>query len=163
MSDHSTHKLAGIGSGAVFAAYRAKHQSFESLLAEVGGGAIGGYLGGILPDVLEPAISSWHRSAAHSYISGGTVLASAKAMLSTWEMACRNNAENCKALRMIPTPDGSFMVAPPDRIQQFLRSLAELFWRVAAGFLNGFTAGYISHLILDAVTPRSIPLLTSGF
>ena len=163
MSDHTTHKLAGIGSGTGFAAYRARGQCFENFLAEVAGGAIGGYFGGILPDILEPAISSWHRSTAHGYISGGTILASANAMLSTWEMACRNNAENCKALRMIPAPGGTFVVAPPDPIQQLLSSLAELFWRLAAGFFNGFTAGYISHLALDAVTPRSIPLLTSGF
>jgi hypothetical protein len=163
MSDRTTHKLAGVGSGTVFAACRAKGQSFENFLAEVAGGAIGGYFGGILPDVLEPAISSWHRSVAHSYVSAGTIFVSAGAVLSTWETACRTKAENWKALQMIPGPNGTFVVAPSDPIQRLLLSVAELFWRLAAGFLNGFTAGYISHLALDAVTPRSIPLLASGF
>jgi hypothetical protein len=163
MSDGATHKLTGVGSGAVFAGYRAKGQSFENFLAEVAGGAIGGYFGGILPDILEPAISSWHRSVAHSYVSGGTIVVSANAVLSSWEAACRNNAENCQALQMIPAPNGAFVVAPSDPIQRFLSSLAELFWRLMAGFLNGLVAGYISHLGLDALTPRSIPLLVSRF
>jgi membrane-bound metal-dependent hydrolase YbcI (DUF457 family) len=38
-----------------------------------------------------------------------------------------------------------------------------MFWRFAAGFANGLAAGYVSHLALDAATPRSLPLLVSGF
>lgn len=44
-----------------------------------------------------------------------------------------------------------------------LLNLFELLWRLAAGFANGLAAGYLSHLALDAVTPRSIPLLKTGF
>jgi hypothetical protein len=163
MSDRSTHKLAGVGSGAAFAAYRAKDQSFESLLVEVAGGAIGGYLGGILPDILEPAISSWHRSVAHSYISGGAIRGFGQRDVLRVGNGLSGQCRNCRALRMIPAPSGTFVVAPPDPIQQLLSSLAELFWRLAAGFLNAFTTGYISHLALYALTPRSTPLLTSGF
>lgn len=43
------------------------------------------------------------------------------------------------------------------------QTICEFFWRAAAGFGNGLAAGYLSHLVLDAGTPRSIPLLTNGF
>jgi hypothetical protein len=163
MPDGATHKLIGASGGCVFAAYRAKDQNPGSWIAELAGGAIGGYVGGILPDILEPAISSWHRGVAHSYVGGATVVATAIEVLSKWEIACRTNAENCKATPAIVIPGGMFVAAPPDPVYQFLSSLAELFWRLMAGFLNGLVAGYVSHLALDAITPRSIPLLASGF
>jgi membrane-bound metal-dependent hydrolase YbcI (DUF457 family) len=47
-----------------------------------------------------------------------------------------------------------------DPLTQFLSAMAELFWRFLAGLLNGMAAGYVSHLILDADTPRGIPLLS---
>jgi len=128
---------------------------------EAVGGAIGGYLGGIMPDLLEPAISSWHRGTAHSYAGGATVVAAATSVLAQWESVCRTNAENCKAILMIRGADGQFALASPFR--QFMLSLGELFWRLMAGLLNGFVAGYISHVALDAGTPRSIPLLINGF
>ncbi len=61
MPDGKTHKLVGAGTGAVYAGFRAKEQSNQNWCIEVAGGAVGGYVGGQLPDVLEPAISSWHR------------------------------------------------------------------------------------------------------
>jgi len=56
-----------------------------------------------------------------------------------------------------------FVFIPADPISRLLLSLFELLWRLAAGFANGLAAGYLSHLALDAVTPRSIPLLKAGF
>jgi membrane-bound metal-dependent hydrolase YbcI (DUF457 family) len=34
----------------------------------------------------------------------------------------------------------------------------EILWRIAAGILAGFAAGYASHLILDAFTKNGLPL-----
>ncbi len=79
-----------------------------------------------------------------------------------FEAACRENAEKCKALPMEQRGD-VFVFVPADPITQLLLSLFEIFWRLAAGFANGLAAGYLSHLALDAMTPRSIPLLKSGF
>jgi len=61
-----THRCVGLASGVGYAAFQAKEQSSLGLAAEVAGGALGGYWGGKLPDVFEPAIHSWHRSLAHS-------------------------------------------------------------------------------------------------
>jgi membrane-bound metal-dependent hydrolase YbcI (DUF457 family) len=162
MADGVTHKLAGTGSGLIFAAYRAKGQSPGDWIVEVAGGAIGGYVGGILPDILEPAISSWHRGTAHSYVSGATLAACIYRTLSDWETACRGQAQNCRAIRMVRAPGGTFVAAPSDPLRQLFLSTAELFWRLLAGFLSGLAAGYVSHLALDAATPRSIPLIGSG-
>src|SRR5258708_140013 len=81
MADGKTHKAIGMTSGAIFAAYKAKNQTPENFIIEAIGGALGGYAGGILPDYLEPAISSWHRDIAHSVAAGSTVVAGAKKML----------------------------------------------------------------------------------
>jgi membrane-bound metal-dependent hydrolase YbcI (DUF457 family) len=37
--------------------------------------------------------------------------------------------------------------------------LVELFWRVIAGVLSGFAAGYASHLVLDAFSPAGLPVV----
>jgi hypothetical protein len=77
------------------------------------------------------------------------------------EAACRENAEKSGAISM--EQQGDTFVPVTDPVTRFLSALFELFWRLAAGFFNGLRAGYVSHLALDAMTPRSIPLLTSGF
>jgi len=161
MPDGKTHKMIGAGAGAVYAGYRAKGQSDRDWWVEVFGGAVGGYVGGQLPDALEPATSPWHRDTAHSCAAGGSIVAT-RNMLGAWERACRENAEKCKALPMAPVA-GVFVPVPADPFSQLLLSLFEFLWRFLAGFANGLAAGYVSHLVLDAATPRSIPLFTGGF
>jgi hypothetical protein len=162
MPDGRTHKLVGAGSGAVYAGYRAKDESDSHWWIEVAGGAFGGYLGGMCPDVLEPAISSWHRGTAHSCATGGGILA-LKSGLNAFAEACRQNAEKCRPIDMIK--EGNiFIPAIPDSATLLLLSVFELLWRFLAGLVNGFAAGYVSHLALDAtIGKRSIPLLTQGF
>ena len=86
------------------------------------------------------------------------------------EIYCRGQAEHKaaqrSALQMVPdlTMPDVFVPAPPASVLTNMWLLAcELFWRALAGFVNGLAAGYISHLVLDAGTPRSIPLLANGF
>jgi len=64
---------------------------------------------------------------------------------------------------MVPVDAFTFVPAPADPISDLFAKLAELFWRFLAGLANGLAAGYVSHLALDAFTPRSLPLLASGF
>lgn len=161
MPSENTHKYVGLVVGAAYAGHRAKAQSGPNWWAEVAGGAVGGYLGGRLPDILEPALSSWHRGVAHSCSAGGAIIV-VKDPFTLWETACRENAEKCKAIPMAPH-GGMFVPVPIDLFSQMFLKLAELWWRFLAGFLNGLAAGYVSHLALDAATPRSIPLLTAAF
>jgi hypothetical protein len=79
--------------------------------------------------------------------------------LATFGEACRENAENCKAIPMIPE-ENIFVSTIPDPLSLLLQDVFELLWRLLAGFVNGCAAGYVSHLALDAtIGKRSIPLL----
>ena len=161
MPNRRTHKLVGAASGAAYAGYRAKEQSGLNWWAEVAGGGLGGFFGGPLPDAIEPAISPWHRDLAHSWAAGTGILAT-KNLLAAWETACRENADKCRAIPMTLV-ENFYVPVPVDPLSHLLSRSVELFWRFLAGFLNGIAAGYVSHLALDAVTPRSIPLLAAGF
>jgi len=162
MPDGKTHKLVGAETGALYVAYGAKEEDGSNWCVEVAGGIFGGFLGGMCPDLLEPAISSWHRGAAHSCAAGSGIVAIASA-LDAFAQACRVNAEKCKAIEMIQERE-VFVPVVPDPLSQLLIGICEFMWRFLAGFVKGFAAGYVSHLALDATFgKRSIPLLMKGF
>lgn len=154
MADRKTHKLIGVGSGAVYASFRSRNEAPNDWLIEILGGAFGGYLGGILPDELEPALSSWHRGVCHSWAAGSVVVATAN-QFAGWAELCRQNANKLKAMQTVQDETGTYVAVPIT----FMQQMRELFWRFLAGLLNGIVAGYTSHLILDAATPRGLPML----
>jgi hypothetical protein len=168
MANRKTHRRAGRVSGAVYAAHRAKGQSVGKFLVETASGAAGGDVGALVADWLEPATSSWHRGTAHSCATG-TVILSLGEVLADVEKYCRAQADLKAAERATlqatqdSTQPNQFVATPNSSLTQLWLSICELLWRAAAGFVNGLTAGYMSHLVLDAGTPRSIPLLTNGF
>ena len=168
MANRKTHRRVGRVSGALYGAHRAKDQRVEHFITESIGGAIGGDIGAMAADWLEPAVSSWHRGTAHSCAAGGIVL-SIGDTLAQVEIFCRAEAQR-KAmqrseLEMVPHPTlpDVFVPASGSVLTNLWLLACELLWRAAAGFANGLAAGYVSHLVLDAGTPRSIPLLTKGF
>jgi len=153
MSDRKTHQLVGTISGATRAGYISWNQ--PGFVMETVGGGFGGYLASMLPDQLEPATSSWHRGACHSLGAAGAVASMDKVLL---ELAatCRAEANKYRAIQTVQDPfTGEFRPVPIG----FFQVLAEWFWSFLAGVLNGLSVGYLSHLALDACTPRSIPLL----
>jgi hypothetical protein len=162
MPGRRTHQLVGTSTGILCAAHRARNQNPSHQLLEIAGGAAGGYLGSTFADCLEPAISSWHRGPAHSAGTGAMVLLSVDQVLITWETFCREKAAQCAAIPLVPvtSPQGiAFVPARLNPLEQLFWTLAELFWRFLAGVPGGFATSYLSHLALDAATPRSIPLL----
>lgn len=150
MPNRAEHTRVGVAVGAFFALVFAEQQTQgdSNPLAEVIGGSLGGWLGGIMPDILEPGTSSYHRDFAHSLALAGTSVRYAQ--MAEWQAACRSRAALCD------TQARSLVVASSQRSQV---ELVALFWRVLAGALVGFGAGYISHLVLDGGTPRGIPLI----
>jgi hypothetical protein len=168
MPDSKTHKYVSITAGLGFSAYRAKEQTGLNFWIEVLGGGVGAWSTGNLPDIFEPAISSWHRSTFHSVAAGG-VIVSQTPNLSAFTNFCREQAEQCKAnpkrIFMLPLGEGVFFpIELNDSLSGVLSKIEELLWIFLAGFANGAAAGYISHLALDGLTgKRSIPLLTKGF
>jgi hypothetical protein len=99
-------------------------------------------------------------------VAVATAVVSSGNLLTQWEEFCLKKAEQCKArptTLLRDTQGALFVSGPPNPLSQLLSTFGEIFWEFLAGFLNGLMAGYTSHLALDALTPRSIPLLGRGF
>jgi hypothetical protein len=148
MPNRTEHRKVGSIAGFAYSGYHGHSQPPAYQFTEAVGGAIGGYLGGSLPDVFEPAYSSWHRDFMHSWSIGASIVGIAS-KIEWWEQHCRQRASHYHSLRM------SAEITP---WSSFLYFLLELFWRLAAGFINGLFAGYVSHQAIDACTPRGLPL-----
>jgi len=158
MPGRTTHQLAGAIAGVGFAALDAKNQPTPHFCIEMIGGGFGGAAAGMLPDWLEPAVCSWHRGVCHSATAGGAVLY-AKATLAQWAQSCRENADQSRVVpQILDVHTGEWLPMPQTPLQKFWAEFCEFVWRFLAGFLNGLAAGYVSHLLLDASTPRGIPL-----
>ncbi|GAF76943.1 unnamed protein product [marine sediment metagenome] len=150
MPNKQTHVTIGTLAGGGLAAYRAREQEPLNMLLEAIGGGIGGYIGGRLPDVIEPASWPGHRQLAHSVIAGGAVGFSVYELLGKWEKWCRSKAELYNQRR---TTEGANV------LKDILFTLLEIILRVAAGFLSGLGTSYLSHLALDWRTPAGLPIL----
>lgn len=149
MSNRRTHLIVGTVTGLGTAAYLARSESPPALAAEVAGGAIGGMIGCLGPDAAEPAIHSWHRSTAHSYATAATILAATAQGIERWQNFCRNRAQLHDAARLTAATDA----------ERVLHGFMAFLWHFLSGFVSGAPLGYLSHLALDALTPRGIPLL----
>jgi len=153
-----THCVAGVASGGLLTLYRARDLPPPDRALEVLGSMIGGLVGGKAPDsqYIDPSsLGPNHRRFGHSWAMLGAHIYVADAVVSAWERFCRAKADEiarCLA-------NSSAMVG----FERFLLVLQEIAWRVTAGLLAGFIAGYTSHLVLDACTVKSLPVFGSDF
>lgn len=147
MPGRTVHSQIGIVTGAAAAALVAPTHDPLRLAIEIASGGLGGYLGGLAPDAIEPAVSSHHRNLAHSVVAGAAVVMASFVEL---QAHCRTAGSACeqRALALTAQPD--------EAARARWEALA---WHALAALLVGFAAGYVSHLALDSGTPRSIPLL----
>lgn len=147
MPGNEAHSLAGFAAGvAAIPACRRGLTSDPSpfeIVIEV----FSACLGARLPDLLEPADGPDHRGFFHSIVFGGLL-----AILSLNAVShLRRELEEMGATigwyrengRPIPTEDLS--------LYRVLR------WIIC--FVTGFSCGYGSHLVLDGMTPKSLPQL----
>lgn len=148
MANRHAHRIAGSAFGGTAAFLLARDQAPAHRLVETLGGGLAGGWGGRLPDVFEPALHPWHRSTAHALVPAGAVGALGVPRLRSGQARVRQWAERCRTRRDVAT----------SKIEQFLWWLAEMLCRLAAGAMAGAPAGYASHLLLDAATPRGLPL-----
>lgn len=122
----------------------------DGQLAFLGGLALGGAAGGITPDQVEPAEHPHHRGSFHSLAALAAIL---------WLMHDHVPAVSDVILRTgAELHSRRTNASCPGQDQSWL-ALQEQACYFAAGALRGFGAGYASHLLADAVTPRSVPLL----
>jgi hypothetical protein len=164
MPGYETHKAVGTAVGMLYSAHQAEDQTLPNIVAEMIGGTIGGKAGGVLPDVIEPAISSWHRGTAHCATVAVAVAYGARTVVSDWEKFWREKGNECHnraiAQKMVPSPlqPNVSISVPTGPLTQLLFTIVELFCHFMAGLGNGFAAGYVSHIALDTFTPRSVPM-----
>jgi hypothetical protein len=143
MPNRKAHVLAGTVTGLVAAAIDIP--SFltpaERMLF-LAGAAVGGAVGGRLPDVLEPASSPHHRQACHGIVPVGTVAVFIGETLSEIVKDLLGRAQSGRS-------DTRGSNVPP---------IERAVWVFAAGFVKGLGPGYLSHLVLDGCTPCGLPL-----
>jgi membrane-bound metal-dependent hydrolase YbcI (DUF457 family) len=153
MANGKTHTAVAVTTGVMAAAVMAEEprDGFRKALQLIGGG-VGGYIGGRLPDVLEPPTSSWHRDLCHSWLVGaGTVGITQR--LEGWRRFCEQEARRSRI---------AYTARQGLNADTSPACFEEVIWLMAAGFIPGLLFGYLSHLALDACTPRGLPLLGRG-
>lgn len=149
MPNKGTHAAVGVMAGVSAAAYLSRRETDGLARAlQLVGGAVGGYHGGVLPDVLEPAITPMHRSIGHSLTLGA---GGAVAMVRKGEVPLQWARERVMALE-------NELATTTDPWMRLVLTLAIALCHLAVGYGVGLAAGYASHLALDALTPSSLPL-----
>lgn len=144
----AVHEAAGLVAGVGGVLYFGYREEREVELPELLGGAVGGVIGGRLPDQLEPATSSYHRKFAHSAVFTGGAVYAAHTYLRELreELSAKAIQLECQAREST------------DWLERFLYSLGSFLAQIASGFITGIVAGYASHVVLDSFTPRGCPI-----
>jgi hypothetical protein len=141
------HAVFGTASGGVAAFCLALRDENGSPVVESVGGALGGYVGGRLPDWLEPSLGNpRHRSHCHSWAALGLDAGAAAKWLQKVQSDLRNRAHQHKE-RCTEVDDW-----PEAAWHWVLHALLML----ASGLVAGLAAGVASHLVLDAGTKAGL-------
>lgn len=144
----AVHSAAGLAAGIGGVFYFGHREDRVVGLPEVIGGAMGGVVGGRLPDQIEPATSSYHRKFAHSAVLTGAGTYAAHEYL-------RDLRENLSAKAL---EYERLALESSDWLEQILYTAACWLAQLASGFVTGVVAGYASHILLDSFTPRGVPI-----
>lgn len=148
MPNRDVHTKVGVVAGGSYALYMSYGQPTWHMVAETAGGVLGGFAGGVVPDLIDTPSSPQHRAEAHSVAISGIAGGFVSERLPDWQASLRKQANRYAAMKA--------QSASP--LDQFIFWLMEWGCRLLAGALAGFLAGYASHLVLDSLTPQSLPL-----
>jgi|ERR1700733_974696 len=148
MPNRDVHFPVGAIAGGGYALYMAQTQPRFHIAAEIVGGVLGGIAGGLLPDKIDAPTCPRHRAEAHSVAFTGAAGKLLSDQLPQWQNFLRSQADRYALMR-------AHSSVP---LEQFFLWMAENACRVLAGAIAGLLAGYASHLILDSLTPMSLPL-----
>ena len=146
MPNRRTHCFVG-GAAGLAVGLMSDHRSLaeSEQVARAIGALIGGVAGGAMPDILEPADNPNHRAFAHSVLVGGGLAALGIKLSGNLRGAAR--LENVPLVHGLPTNAAGCAM-----ILHFL-----------SGVILGMAVGYASHIVLDALTPKGVPLAVRGF
>lgn len=154
MSNGKEHRRVGKAVGGAAALWRAREQAPLNLALEALGGFVGGGHGAQLHDILEPATIPRHRSFGHSVAFNSTLGFGVHRGLDGVQHALREASASLTRKAQDPARDG---------MERFCAGLLSLVATFGAGYVAGAVGGAASHLVLDAGTPSSLPLLIAGF
>lgn len=149
MPNGPIHALTSTPAEALYSFHKSNNQSGLAKVLESTGGAIGGYIGGILPDWIDPPVHPGHRSLAHGLAPVATGAAFWYRNLDDWQNHLRQTTDQHAYCRAMST----------DFASTAWHAFAEWVLRLLSGFLAGIGAGYITHVALDFATPRCLPLV----
>ena len=149
MPNRRVHVATSTPAGAVYAFHKTKYQNELTRLQELVGGALGGYLGGILPDQIDPPAHPGHRSVGHGFCPVAVVAASWNHNLESWQ----------SRLRQLANEHDYHGFQSADPILKGWHAIMALALRLLSGFLAGIGAGYITHVALDSLTASCLPLV----
>jgi len=151
MSDRCSHQgvatLVGFGIGC----YAARDVEGWPTFARILGAVLASVAGASLPDVLEPPVHSWHRRFFHSL---GALLGSAAVTIRPPLVVQQWLKEREAAGARWRTQREALPQGHADRARLWVSEMLEHF---VVGAAFGLPAGYASHLILDAGSPRGLP------
>jgi len=148
MPDYRTQVAVGAPAGIACAFFNSLNQRrFD--VAEAFGGWWGETAGAVLPDVFDPPTHPGHRAMGHGLVPVGAASLFWAGNLPSWQDSLRRQADQHYVQQ----------VSAENPFAALGHVLAEWFFRFLAGFVAGFGAGYISHIILDFGSPRCVPLV----
>ena len=136
--------------GAGYACYKSSNQNELARVLESLGGALGGYCGGVLPDLIDPPFHPGHRSIGHGVYPVLTAATIWQQGIDGWQQHGRQLADQHAVHRSQAT----------DPLVAVWHAAMEWALRLLAGFVAGIGAGYLSHVALDFGTPRCLPLIS---
>lgn len=150
MPNRPFHTATSTPAGIAYSWELSAGQPDHARILEAIGGGFGGYAGGRAPDALDPPTCPTHRGRAHSFAVAVTLVAACQTMVPIWQQKCREQADQFAARRAQCVAGSG---------EALLLGIAEAFWRMLAGCLAGFPAGYLTHLGFDALTPACINII----
>lgn len=146
--NRDAHEIAGKFLGVVGTVISSDPYENQNIFHQVVGSYIGGKLGALLPDLIDPPTNPNHRSLGHGFIPTTICLALLSKKISPkWELYWLQQAESFRQLHQSST----------NPFQKFVNWCLIHICHTLVWVCKGMIWGYTSHLALDSVTPKGLP------
>ena len=153
MPRRAIHQSAGAVASVVIASYIARDQPQQQQIIEVLAAGFSGWYASLLPDMIDPPTSGNHRGVGHGAVQVCAGILAALQKTPEAQQHLRARAEEFSVrLRRVE-------LGFKDPWPAWQLAAAELYCRMLAGALIGLAVGVGLHLLLDARTPRGLPLI----
>lgn len=150
MSSKKMHTTIGVMSGVGTVYSCNQYMKSQHTASDYVGAIIGGYFGARLADIIDPPTSPNHRSVGHGLLQNAMILKWVASNIGELREECFKKAQDYKeqALMLNDNP-----------LMSLLYSIISEAYLFIAGLAVGVIAGHVSHLALDATTPKFLPVI----